>query len=114
MALIQTGRFGLRQDGPRPRPCGVTDNARSLAAVTELAAWAADPACLFRQDAVDEFLGSADLRLIAHAMATGATREQPAPHSKKKMKMPDACNAFGVTWTDPFSLYRTLGMRLVA
>ena len=60
---------------------------------------------------------SADLKLIAHAMASGATvvtREQPAPDSKKKIKIPDACNAFGVNWTDPFSLYRTLGMRLVA
>jgi len=50
-------------------------------------------------------------------MASGATvvtREQPAPDSKKKIKIPDACNAFGVNWTDPFSLYRTLGMRLVA
>jgi len=95
----------------------IADSTGSLAAMTELAAWAADPARLFRQDAVDEFLGSADLRLIAQAMATGATvvtREQPAPDSKKKIKIPDACNAFGVAWTDPFSLYRTLGMRLVA
>ncbi len=95
----------------------IADSAGSLAAMTELAAWAADPARLFRQDAVDEFLGSADLRLIAQAMATGAavvTREQPAPDSKKKIKIPDACNAFGVSWTDPFSLYRALGMRLVA
>lgn len=50
-------------------------------------------------------------------MATGATvvtREQPAPESKKKIKIPDVCNAFDVGWTDPFSLYRSLGMRLVA
>ena len=56
-------------------------------------------------------------RLIAQAMAIGATvvsREQPAPDSKKKIKIPDACNAFGAAWTDPFSLYRALGMRLVA
>ena len=95
----------------------IADSAGSLAAMTELAAWAADPARLFRQDAVDEFLGSADLRPIAQAMATGATvvtREQPAPDSKKKIKIPDVCNAFNVAWTDPFSFYRGLGMRLVA
>lgn len=83
----------------------------------ELAAWAADAGWKYRQDAVDEFLDSADLKLIAHALTSGATvvtREQSAPESKKKIKIPDACNAFGVTWTDPFSLSRALAMRLVA
>jgi len=42
------------------------------------------------------------------------TREQPAHDAEKNIKIPDACNAFGVAWTDPFSLYRTLGVRLVA
>ena len=46
--------------------------------------------------------------------ATLVTREQPAPDSKKKIKIPDVCNAFDVKWTDPFSLYRTLGLRLTA
>lgn len=60
---------------------------------------------------------SADYKLIAHAMATGSTvvtREQPAPDSKEKIKIPDVCKDFNVAWTDPFSLYRALGMRLVA
>jgi hypothetical protein len=95
----------------------LTDTEDVLAAMRELAAWATNPARQYRQGAVDEFLDSADLKLIAHAMATGATlvtREQPAPESKKRIKIPDACNDLGVAWTDPFSLYRTLGMRLVA
>lgn len=85
--------------------------------MTELAAWGTNPARHYRQEAIDEFVDSADLKLIAHAMAAGAivvAREQPAPDARKKIKIPDACNAFGVAWTDPFSLYRTLGMRLVA
>lgn len=85
--------------------------------MTELAAWSTDPSRSFRQAAVDEFLGSADLKLIAHAMASGATvvtRERSEPESKKKIKIPDVCIAFGVNWTDPFSAYRSLGMRLVA
>lgn len=48
------------------------------------------------------------------AGSTLVTREQPAPESKTKIKIPDVCTAFGVVWTDPFSLYRALGMRLVA
>ncbi len=114
-----TAGTGDLVDWARTRPASfwLADTDAVLLAMRELAAWAADPARQYRHEAVDEFLDSADLKLIAHAMASGAavvTREQPAPESKKKIKIPDACNAFGVTWTDPFSLYRTLGMRLVA
>jgi len=101
----------------RPDSFWLTDTDDVLAAMRELAAWATNPARRYRQEAVDEFLDSADLKLIAHAMAAGATlvtREQPAPDAKKKIKIPDVCNGFGVAWTDPFSLYRALGMRLVA
>ena len=101
----------------RPDSFWLPDTEDVLASMRGLAAWATDPARRYRQEAVDEFLDSADLKLIAHAMAAGATvvtREQPAPDAKKKIKIPDACNAFGLVWTDPFSLYRTLGMRLVA
>lgn len=90
------------------------DVVRAMAA---LAAWAVEPARQYRQEAVTEFMASADLRLVAHGIATGATivtREQPAPDSKKRIKIPDVCDAFDVTWTDPFSAYRSLGMCLVA
>ena len=100
-----------------PTSFWLADTDAVLLAMREVAAWAADPGRQYRQEAVDEFLDSADLKLIAHTRASGATvvtREQPAPDSKKRIKIPDACNAFSVTWTDPFSLYRTLGMRLVA
>lgn len=114
-----TAGTGDLVDWARARPASfwLTDTDDVLLAMRELAAWAADPARQYRQEAVDEFLDSADLKLIAHAMAAGATlvtREQPAPDSKKKIKIPDVCKDFGVAWTDPFSLYRTLGMRLVA
>ena len=61
-----------------------------------VAAWAVDPARQYRQEAITKFLGSADYELIAHALAFGATvvtRERPAPDSKKKIKIPDACDA---------------------
>lgn len=101
----------------RPATFWLADTNDVLVAMRELAAWAANPARQYRQEAIDEFLDSADYRLIAHAIATGATvvtREQPAPDAKKKIKIPDVCDAFDVAWTDPFSLYRALGMRLVA
>lgn len=95
----------------------LTDTAEVVSGMTRLAEWASDPAQQFYQQAQAEFLDSADLRLVAHALAIGGTvvtREQPAPESRKKIKIPDACDAFAVAWTDPFSLYRALGMRLVA
>ncbi|WZH53398.1 MAG: DUF4411 family protein [Nocardioides alkalitolerans] len=101
----------------RPPSFWLTDTADVVSAMAELSAWATDPARQYRQEAKDEFLDSADYKLIAHAMAIGGvvvTRERPAPESKKRIKIPDVCDAFGVDWTDPFSLYRTLGMRLVA
>lgn len=103
--------------GDRPASFWLPDTADTLASMRELAAWATNPERQYRQDAVDEFLDSADFKLIAHAMSidgTVVTREQPAPDSKKKIKIPDACGAVEVAWTDPFSLYRALGMRLVA
>lgn len=75
------------------------DTIDVVSAMTELSAWATDLARQYRQEAIDEFLDSADYKLIAHALATGATldtREQPAPESKKKFKIPNVCNAFGV------------------
>lgn len=100
----------------RPTWFWLTDPVDLVASMTEIAQWVTDPARPYRQEAIDEFLDSADYRLVGHAMATGATvvtREQPAPEAKKKIKIPDVCHAFSVAWTDPFGLYRALGLRLV-
>ena len=101
----------------RPPSFWIDDNSASLEAMRSLAAWAADPSRGFHQSAVDEFLGAADIRLIAHALtlqATVVTHEQPAPEAKRRIKIPDVCRAFDVGWTDPFSTFRDLGMQLVA
>jgi predicted nucleic acid-binding protein len=100
-----------------PAAFWVAETGEVVSAMAELALWANDPARQYRQEAVDEFMAAADLGLIAHAMvsdATVVTREQPAPDSKKRIKIPDVCRAFGVSWTDPFSVYRKLGLRLAS
>ncbi|MFN0281107.1 MAG: DUF4411 family protein [Kineosporiaceae bacterium] len=101
--------------GALPSSFWVDDTDDVVAAMGALAGWASDPTRGYRQEAVDEFMASADLKLIAHAMAIGGTvvtREQPAPDSKKKIKIPDVCNAFQVQWTGPFDAYRALGLLL--
>jgi hypothetical protein len=93
------------------------DTADTVAAMTRLVQWATDPARPYTQAAVNKFLASGDLRLIAHGLVAGATvvtREQSAPDSKKDIKIPDVCAAFGVACVDPFSAYRAMGLRLVA
>ena len=70
----------------------------TLEQASALATWAADPSHIFTQAAVDEFLSKADFWLIAEAMTsktTVVTREVSAPTSKKSIKIPDACAAFG-------------------
>lgn len=55
------------------------------------------------------------LYLIAQCWADGATlvtRETADPNCKRRVKIPDVCNAFGILCTDPFDAYRQLGMRL--
>lgn len=101
----------------RPESFWHADTADVVAAMVVLSSWATDPTNSYRQEAIDEFFDSADYALIAHAMASGATvvtREQPAPDSKKRIKIPDVCDAVDVAWTDPFTSYRALELRLVA
>lgn len=93
------------------------DAADTVAAMTRLVHWATDPERSHNQAATNKFLASGDLRLIAHALVAGATvvtRERSAPDSKKDIKIPDVCAAFGVACVDPFTAYRAMGLRLVA
>ena len=64
----------------------------------------------FTQAAISEFLSVADYQLVAYAKAhdmTVVTMEKPEPQRKKKIKIPDACNALGVGWASPFDMLRT-------
>jgi len=86
----------------------------SVAAIGELAAWAVGPTREFTQSAIDEFMASADLRLVAQAKAMNAsviTREVASPDSKKRVKLPDAAATIGVSCVQPFQAYERLGLR---
>jgi len=52
--------------------------------------------------------------LIAFARAEGCivvTQEKPEPESKKKVKIPDVCDHFGVPWIDTFEMLRRLRIK---
>ncbi|HQT90663.1 MAG TPA: DUF4411 family protein [Candidatus Kryptobacter bacterium] len=63
-----------------------------------------------------EYAGSVDGWLIAYAKAKGmilVTHEEPAPESKKQVKIPDVCNAIGVQCINTFDMLRTLGTKFI-
>lgn len=65
--------------------------------------------------AVHTFLSVADSYLVAHALAhdhTVVTHEKPA-NSRKRIKIPDACKALGVTCMSPFEMLRRERARFV-
>lgn len=98
-----------------PETFWVEDSAESLAVMRTLSTWAADPARTYNQAAVDDFMDSADLRLIAIAKATGSvlvTRETSDPACKRRVKIPDAALVVGVECVQPFVAYHRLGLSL--
>jgi hypothetical protein len=66
--------------------------------------------------ALDDFLGGADPWLIATAMscsATLVTHEQYNPHTKRKLLIPNVCEAFEVNCMNTFELLHQLEARFI-
>lgn len=69
----------------------------------------------YRPSAVAEFSSSADIYLIASAVAAGhtvVTHETPSD-AIKRVKIPEPCIAHGVEVISPFVMLRRLGVRFV-
>lgn len=79
-----------------------------------LSTWAAEQD--FKPSALNEFTAdAADYLLVAFGAAyrcTVVTHERPAPDSRKKIKIPDACAALGVKWDNPWNMLRSTGATL--
>ena len=70
----------------------------------------------FTQAAREAFLRKADPRVISYALARGhvlVTQERPAPQSKKKVMIPDVCDAIDVVWKDTFQVLGELRARFI-
>ncbi|OFQ07860.1 DUF4411 family protein [Rothia sp. HMSC036D11] len=83
----------------------------SIGTFREVADWAQNKE-QYKQTAKNEFLSVADSSIVAFAKAhdyTVVTLEQPAPESRKRILIPDACHAHGVKYCDPFEMMRYLG-----
>ncbi len=87
-----------------------------MAEYSRVTAWAMSMNHHYLQNALNEFLDAdeADAFLIAYTLADPAnrtlvTQEISAPQKKSKIKMPDCCDAVGVTYTNTIDMFRQLG-----
>lgn len=82
----------------------------------EVRAWAEDKKGQYSRAAASRFMQGADSFLVAHARAHGhavVTLEKPAPGSRKRILIPDACAALDVKWLGPFDMLEATGARFV-
>ena len=69
----------------------------------------------FTDAAKAEFASVADGWLVAYALAKGCvvvTLEQFDAKIRRRVKVPNACQAFGVKYVDTFQMMRELGVRV--
>jgi hypothetical protein len=99
------------------KDCGCflpVDDISTQSKFSEIATWTFDPDRIFKQTAQAEFLAIADSWLVAKAAtinATIVTHETYDPHCKIRVKIPNACRAFGVEYIDVIELTRRLGVK---
>ncbi len=68
----------------------------------------------YHKNAIDEFLEArlADLWLVSFALGkeiTIVTYEKSEPNIKRKIKIPEVCNQFGVRYINTIEMLRELG-----
>jgi hypothetical protein len=90
-------------------------DAEIVSQFSVVSAWANEPSLGYEQAAINEFLDVGDYYLVCHALGhqmTIVTHER-ASHSKKKIKIPDACQALGIRFMSPFEMLRRESARFV-
>lgn len=92
------------------------DSEECLDEYRSVTGWAISKNDHFSESAIAEFCHAdeADAWLISFALKKGIiviTHEVSAPGSKKKIKMPDVCNQFGVRYMNTIEMFRTIGER---
>ena len=68
----------------------------------------------FSDAAKADFANGADGWLVAYARSKGCivvTHELPATDARRKVPIPNVCEAFGVSYVDTFAMLRELGVR---
>lgn len=90
-----------------------TDDAAVIDIYARMQAWAAGKP-QYTEEAKADFAAKADAWLIAYAARYGltlVTHEVLAPEARSRVPMPNACNDFGVEYTDVFTMLRALSAK---
>ncbi len=87
-----------------------TEDQPIIASYSQIMSWV-EAQSQFTTEAKAEFAANADGWLVACAMAKGmvlVTHEVYEPGAKKRVKMPNVCRKFAVSYTDTFDMLREL------
>lgn len=86
-----------------------------LRSMREVAAWVTSANPPYTSAAIADFLSAADYYLVAHARAHRLTvvTAEVAADTVNKVKIPNACQALDVRYTDLFTMLRAEGARFV-
>lgn len=101
-------------DNNLPNDFFITESAETLVALSAVSQWATMNN-VYTQAAKNEFASVADSWLIAEALSlsvTVITHETPDPSCKKRVKIPDVCNAVGVKFCNLNTAFRCLGVTI--
>jgi len=92
------------------------DTTQVVTAYRQVVSWAVSKSNHYLPNALAEFMDAdeADAWLISFALADNdnriiVTHELSEPNRKNKIKIPDACIAIGVQYTDTIEMFRQLG-----
>jgi hypothetical protein len=91
-----------------------TDDMDVIRSFAELMTWVQAQG-QFTDAAKADFARVADGWLVAYALVKGCiivTHEVPAPDARRKVPIPNLCEAFNVPFVDTFEMLRALGIRL--
>lgn len=97
-----------------PQDFFITENNNTLSALSTVSLWATSNN-VYTPAAKADFVSVADSWLIAEALSqsvTIVTFETPDPLCKKRVKIPDVCNAVGVKFCNLNDAFRTLGITI--
>lgn len=101
-------------DNNLPKEFFISENINTLTALTIVSQWTTSNQ-VYSQAAKTEFVSVADSWIVAEALSqsvTVVTHETPDPLCKKRVKIPDVCNAIGVKFCNLNDAFRALGVTI--
>jgi len=102
-------------DFPQSAIAGTKTDPSVVQAVGAIMNWVYGPGQVFTPDAIHDFAGGADPWPIAYAIAHNScvvTHETFKPEIRRKVPIPNVCQAFGVAYVNTFSMMRDLSVSI--